>query len=296
MRRRLYGHLPSLNGLRIFEAAGRHLSFTRAAAELCVTQGAVSYQIRQLEAQLGLRLFDRRIREVLLTDEGERLLRVVQRALKDISGEIRALSPSREDGILTIAVSTYVATRWLSPRLNRFFAQRPEITLRLQHSVNAPDFDMETVDLAIRWGNGDWPELESVLLLPMPMKLVCSPRLATGPDPLTLHDLRNQIFLHDEPEVDLWPIWLLQAGLAQLAPGRGPTISDPNVRIQAAIDSQGVVLADDLVAGDLAAGRLVAPFDIQLQGYGFYLLHSTAAGTRPKVRAFLDWIIAEAAA
>lgn len=291
----MFASLPSLNSLRVFEAAARHQSFTVAADELSVTQGAVSYQIRRLEGGLGIDLFRRKTRQVALTVEGERLFRAVHRLLRDLDDEVRSISPRSDRMVLTVAVSTYVAARWLSPRLGRFFSAHPEITLRLQHAVNDPTFAVEDVDMAIRWGDGNWPGVASELLLASPMMPVCAPGLidggatARGPEDLIGHTL-----LHDQPGIDLWGEWFAKAG-GEAPPARaGLTITDPNVRVQAAMDGQGVVLADCLIENEIAAERLVAPFDVVLDGYGFHMLYESGAARRPAFRRFRDWLLSEA--
>lgn len=287
----MFDILPPLNSLRAFEAAGRHLSFTRAAVELGVTQGAVSYQIRQLESRLGVKLFERRIRQVALTAQGERLLTVTHRAFLDLSGEIGALIAPRDDKILTVAVSTYVTTRWLSRHLNELLHHQPEMKLNLQHSVNAPDFKIDNVDFVIWWGKVPWPGFQARLLLQMPMIPVCSPKLLEGADPIHKpSDLSRHVLLRDQKNVDLWPEWLKKVGVPEDAVGPGQTISDPNVRIQAAIDGQGVVLADDLVSDERASGKLVAPFDIALDGYGYYLMWPRDKPERSVSLAFAEWL------
>lgn len=287
----LYDNLPPLNSLRAFEAAGRHLSFTKAAVELGVTQGAVSYQIRQLEGRLGIKLFERRIRQVALTVQGERLLAVTRRAFLDLSGEIGTLIAPRDDGTLTVAVSTYVTTRWLSRHLNAFLRKHPETNLNLQHSVNAPDFEVGNVDFIIWWGKAPWPGFQARVLLQMPMVPVCSPELLEGANPIREpSDLGQHVLLRDQKNVDLWPEWLKKAGVPEDAVGPGQTISDPNVRIQAAIDGQGVVLADDLVSDERVFGKLVAPFDIALDGYGYYLMWPRDKPERTVSLAFAEWL------
>lgn len=289
----MYDNLPPLHSLRAFEAAARHLSFTKAARELHVTQGAVSYQIRQLEERLDRLLFVRRIRAVTLTAEGSRLFEVCQRTFQDLAQEIAALSPERDDGILIVAVSTYVTTRWLSRRLSPFFEAHPGTTLRLQHSINAPDFSIEDVDIAIRWGQAGKLGPRSRTLVPTPMLPLCAPALMSGERAIkSPSDLQWHHLLRDEPGEDLWPDWLALAGVPGLKTRAGQTISDPNVRVQAAIDGQGVVLADALVADDIAEGRLIAPFNTAIEGYGYHLLWSARSIARPGVRAFRDWLSA----
>jgi len=291
----MLGNLPSLNGLRAFAAAARHLSFTRAAEELHVTRGAVSYQVRRLEEQLGIRLFQRKTRQILLTNEGQQLFVTVQRAFGSISEEVAAISPHRSSHVLTVALSTYVATRWLSRRLNGFLERYSEIALRLQHSVNSADFTMEDVDLAIRWGRGEWANTRSQLLFPSYLMPVCSRRLVQGPKPLVNPgDLRDHTLIHAEEGYDLWAEWLTKAGVDHLEANDTSRIVDPNVRIQAAIDSQGVALGDDLVADEIAAGRLVAPFEAKLDAYGYYVVQGSRASESDQVAAFRDWLLAEA--
>jgi LysR family glycine cleavage system transcriptional activator len=290
----MFRQLPPLKALRAFEAAARHGSFTEAAKELSLTQGAISYQVRQLESKLEIDLFQRSARLVTLTGSGQSLYRTVHRLFRELEDEINSISPGREPLILTISVSTYFVTRWLSARLGNFLNNHPDITLRLQHSVNDPDFTLEDVDLAIRWGRGGWENSEAEMLIPSPMIAVCSPQLMKGENALgNLDDVSRQTLLHDQEGSDCWQEWLLKAGLDNIGSGRGPVIVDPNVRVQSAIDGHGLVLADNLIRDDLAAGRLVAPFEISLDGFGFHLLYSRDAGRRHAFRLFRQWLLDE---
>lgn len=288
----MFKQLPPLKALRAFEAAARHASFTSAARELSLTQGAISYQIRHLESKLDIALFQRRARQVILTPEGQSLYRTTHRLFRELEDEIHKIAPGKDQLILTVSVSTYFVTRWLSQRLGNFLTNHPEVTIRLQHSVNDPDFTVEDVDLAIRWGNGSWPGSESELLIPSPMMAVCAPDLM--PEKARLVDLRQQTFLHDQDSTDSWREWLRQAGLTDMEAGSGPVIDDPNVRVQSAIDGQGLVLANILLNDDIAAGRLVEPFDIRLEGYGFHLLYEPAAKRRNAFQLFRQWLLLEA--
>jgi len=291
----MFKQLPPLKALRAFEAAARHGSFTEAAKELSLTQGAISYQVRQLESKLGISLFQRSARLVTLTDAGQSLYRTVHRLFRELEDEILSISPGRQPLILTISVSTYFVTRWLSARLGNFLNNHPEVTLRLQHSVNDPDFTVEDVDLAIRWGDGNWPGSEAELLIPSPMIALCSPQLITVENPLTrLEELRTQTFLHDQEGTDKWRDWLQQAGLKDLGSGHGPMIVDPNVRVQSAIDGHGLVLADILLNEDIAMNRLIKLFDIELQGFGFHLFYTPAAKRRNAFQLFRQWLMNEA--
>jgi DNA-binding transcriptional LysR family regulator len=264
--------------------------------ELSLTQGAISYQVRHLEAELGIALFLRSARQVSLTAEGQSLYRTTHRLFRELEDEIHHIAPGQDELILTVSVSTYFVTRWLSKRLGNFLNQHPEITLRLQHSVNDPDFTVEDVDLAIRWGKGDWPGSESELLISSPMFAVCSPELIKGDSPAArLEELRGQTFLHDQESNDGWREWLRQAGLDDLNAGAGPVIIDPNVRVQSAIDGHGLVLANILLNEDITAGRLAKPFGIELEGYGFHLLYTPAVKRLRAFQLFRKWLLRECA-
>ncbi|MEB8430623.1 LysR substrate-binding domain-containing protein [Cocleimonas sp. KMM 6892] len=288
-------NIGSLNSLRVFEVAGRKMSFTKAAEELHLSQGAVSYQIRELESRLGLKLFKREIRKVSLTDAGERLYKVTRRALIDIDSEIEALTSNKNSATLTVAASTYVTTRWLSKRLTSFINAHPDTALQLQHSVNTPDFKVGMYDLAIRWGKSPWPGAVSRELLPMPMLPVCSPDLLQGDKSITRNpkNLRFCTLLRDQENVDLWPEWLDKAGVPQASISASRVIADPVVRTQAALDGQGVMLADGLVDAELASGELVAPFDISLEGYGYHILWDQNEELNEITVNFLDWIMTQ---
>lgn len=291
----MFNRLPSLKALRTFEAAARNGSFTQAAKELSLTQGAVSYQVRRLESELNLALFHRSTRRVTLTLEGQSLYRTTNRLFRELEEEIHNISPSTDQLMLTISVSTYFVTRWLSKRLGNFLTRHPNITIRLQHSVNDPGFDLEEVDMAIRWGNGNWPGSKAELLIPSPMIALCAPRLVDSEIPIKqLGDLRYQVFLHDQDNNDGWREWLSKAGLSDLGPGPGPVIVDPNVRVQSAIDGQGLVLANRLLYEDIDKGRLVEPFDIRLEGYGFYLVQAEKSARLHAFQLFHQWLRDEA--
>lgn len=288
----MFNQLPPLKALRAFEAAARHGSFTAAAGELSLTQGAISYQVRHLESKLGIALFQRSARQVTLTPQGQSLYRATHRLFRELEDEVHKIAPGKDQLILTVSVSTYFVTRWLSKRLGHFLNKHPEVTIRLQHSVNDPDFTVEDVDLAIRWGNGGWQQGESELLIPSPMMAVCAPDLMPGKAGLEV--LRHQTFLHDQDSTDGWREWLRQAGLDDMEAGRGPVIDDPNVRVQSAIDGQGLVLANNLLNDDIAAGRLIEPFAIRLEGYGFHLLYESTAKRRNAFQLFRQWLLQEA--
>jgi LysR family glycine cleavage system transcriptional activator len=314
----MFQHLPSLKALHIFEAAARHGSFVEAAQELKVSPGAVSYQIKQLEASLATPLFVRKTRQVVLTPGGEALFRTVHRQLQELDSTIAQFAPDRSAQTLTVSVSTYFVTRWLSPRMGRFLTAHPDIVIRLQHSVNDPDFRVEDTDVAIKWGDGhkvdgcrvDGPGSDvtgsdatgsdghgtgsfSELLLALPMIAVCSPALLQGPAVLqSVEDLRQHTLLRDQGEVDRWCEWLVLAGTTDISVN-GPVIVDPNVRVQSAVDGHGIVLANPLVQPLIDDGRLCEPFATRLNGYGYYLVYSERVSNKPAFREFRSWLQSE---
>ena len=279
----MFQHLPSIKALQAFEAAARLGSFNAAATELSVTPGAVSYQIKQLESSLESPLFYRRTRQVELTDAGTRLYRTVHRLFQELKSEIERITPERKEAQLTVSVTTYFVTRWLSPRLGKFLTAHPDITIRLQHSVNDPDFTVEDADVAIRWGDGEWNDSRLVgsnseLLFNLPMMAVCSPKLMTGNKAIKKpDDIGQHVLLKDQPGIDCWPEWLQLAGVEANETNTRADIVDPNVRIQSAIDGHGLVLANPLLDSDIQSGSLSEPFDIRLHGYGYYLLSTPQA-------------------
>ncbi|MFT5505338.1 MAG: LysR family glycine cleavage system transcriptional activator, partial [Gammaproteobacteria bacterium] len=227
----MFEKLPPLKSLRAFEAAARLGSFTSAAKELSITQGAISYQVRRLETSLDVVLFQRLVRQVTLTAAGQSLYCTTHRLFRELEDEIHSIAPRQQPLLLTVSVSTFFVTRWLSQRLGHFLNEQPLLTLRLQHSVNDPDFTIDAVDLAIRWGKGYWSGVESELLIPSPMMALCAPQLAQGENVIKKpDDLRQQLFLHDQAGNDGWNEWLTLVGLEDLGEGPGPIIVDPNVR------------------------------------------------------------------
>ena len=275
-------------------------SFNAAAIELSVTPGAISYQIKQLESSLESPLFYRHTRQVELTDAGMRLHETVHRLFQELKSEIERISPNRKETQLTVSVTTYFVTRWLSPRLGKFLTAHPEITIRLQHSVNDPDFTVEDADVAIRWGDGEWNDSRLVgshseLLFNLPMIAVCSPKLQTGKKALKKpDDISQHILLKDQPGIDCWPEWLQLAGVEANIINTSADIVDPNVRIQSAIDGHGLVLANPLLNADIESGSLSEPFNIRLHGYGYYLLSTPQAAKNNAFRLFRRWLLDEA--
>lgn len=284
--------LPSLSALRAFEAAGRLGSFTRAAAELFVTQAAISHQVRALEEQLGYPLFQRTTRKLVLTPAGERLLAAASLAFDGLARAVDDLG--RSEKLLTVTTTSSFGARWLAPRLGRFAGAHPDIDLMVRHTTAVLDLARDGVDVALRWGRGNWPRVEAALLAPAHLTPVTSPeaaaRLGTPPD------IARATLLHDEGPQE-WREWLLVAGLDPRLAERGPTFDDTNALLQAAMSGQGLVLATRaMVAADLAAGRLVMPFAVSLeQGSGYWFVTLPGAGKQPKVAAFRNFVEEELA-
>ncbi|MDP6565176.1 MAG: transcriptional regulator GcvA [Alphaproteobacteria bacterium] len=290
--------LPPLNALRAFEAAGRLLSFTRAGAELHVTQAAISHQIKALEEWLGLPLFRRRGRAIVLTENGQSYLPAVRDGLDLLADATERLARRRESGVVTVSTLASFAAAWLVPRLGRFRAQHPDVDVRVTASDDIVDFARDEVDLAVRYGNGDWPDLEVWPLMTEDLFPVCSPALLRGPHPLRMPaDLRHHTLLHDDMR-ETWRMWLLAAGVEGVDAERGPGFNLSTLVIDAAVDGQGVALARSaLAAGHLASGRLVQPFAFELPAeYAYYVVHPSRAVEHPKVRVFRDWLLRMAAA
>jgi len=289
--------LPPLNALRAFEAAARHLSFTRAAGELNVTQAAISHQVKALEDWLGLSLFRRLNRALRLTEEGQAYLPPVRDALDKLDEATRRLRGGEASRTLTVSTLDSFAAGWLVPRLRRFRTEFPEIDVRVTAAAHLVDFSREDVDMAIRYGPGRWPGVDAVRLLHEDIFPVCSPALLEGPHPLRRPaDLAHHTLLHDDMPVN-WRGWLTAAGLEGVDAERGPFYGQSHLVIQAAVNGEGVALGrSPLVAGALADGRLVKPFEISLPAeYAYYVVYPTAAAEQPKIQAFRDWLLQEAA-
>lgn len=290
--------LPSPIALRAFEAAARHLSFTRAARELNVTQAAISHQVKALESDLGTPLFRRMTRRLALTAEGATLYSVVGDAFERIAATAGSLRASDSSGPLTVSLGPYFAAAWLAPRIGRFWRRHPGIELHLHHTIVPVDFRSSAADLAVEWGDGDWPGLTSDLLLHVRATPVCSPSLLVGPHPLRRpEDLKHQILLHESGQLG-WPMWLDAAGITLDNERSGPVIDDHNVLLHAAMDGHGVALAEvSFIDDDVATGRLARPFDLVVDmEAAYYILTPPGALDRPKVCAFRDWMLEEAGA
>ena len=289
--------LPSLNGLRAFEAAARHLSFTNAAAELNVTQTAISHQIRRLEEELGIRLFVRQNRALALTPEAKDYLPGVRAAFNDLRLATDRVLRRDSDHVLTISTLASLAAKWLLPRLSAFQEAHPGIDVRITTSSALVDFRTGDVDAAIRYGRGHWAGLRADWLTADELFPVCSPALLTGDKPLrSPQDLAHKTLLHSSGGYDDdWRLWLTAAGLpANISRLPGLTFDLILVTVQAALDGIGVAMGrTSYVEADIAKGRLVVPFKITLPANaGFYLVCPEASADTPKLAAFRQWLVA----
>lgn len=290
--------LPPLNAIRAFEAAARHLSFNRAAEELHVTPSAISHQVRTLEEFLGVSLFRRHSRSVSLTADGESLLPPVHGALESIAAATARLTARRRTGPLTMSVAPAFASGWLVPRLPGFQVEHPDVEVRLISSVNLVDFGASDVDLAVRYGNGQWPGLVSHRLLAEELLPVCSPALLKGDHALRVPaDLAHTTLLHVLPRLGEWRQWLRAAGVEGVDPERGPKFESSALALEAAVAGLGVVMADrSLAARELDAGRLVTPFESIAMPHGdhaYWLVYPQSSRDDPRIGAFRDWMLGE---
>ena len=295
--------LPSLNALRAFETVARHLSLTKAARELHVTPAAVSHQIKALEADLGVTLLRRVRGEFVLTETAQVALPALSAGFEQIAEASRRLRADQARHFLTISVGPTFTANWLVRRLGAFKAAFPEIDVRLETTDRMTDFVRDGVDLGIRFGGGRYPGLQAIRLFDEEIFPVCSPDLLDRGPPLDRPaDLAGHSLLHVKwtlgpPTGDPldWQNWLRAAGAEQVDAERGTHFSHSNVALQAAIDGQGVALGSESLAGDdLAAGRLVRPFDVALPlNFAYYLVYPEDTAERPKIASFRRWILAE---
>jgi len=288
--------LRSLGAVRVFEMVASLLSFTEAARRLAMSQGAVSYRIKQLELELGLSLFERNGSSIRLTEAGEEFRRTARRALDELDDAARSLR-RRAAREVVIGMSTYFGARWLSSRLIRFLTQHPEIALRLQPTIGDSGLTSSDVDLAVVWGSHDRFQSKHQCLLESTVTPMVGPILAGKLAATGLRDgLKAIPLIHDNETHEAWGRWLSSAGISDRGARPGPIIPDANMRVQAIIDEQGIALFDELVSDELSRGRLVAPSDVMLEGFGYYLIiaDSPLRAERPELKAVKDWLFKEA--
>ena len=295
--------IAPLNALRAFEAAARHLSFTKAAEELHVTPAAISHQIKALEEHCGAPLFRRLTRSLLLTDQGQAALPVLREGFDMLAAASLQLSRARDDNVLTVSAAPSIAGKWLVSRLERFRQRHPDIDVRLDATNRVTDFDRDGVDLVIRYGGGNYPGLHVESLLSTSVFPVCSPELLENgpplnvPDDLVHHTLLHVDWTSQNATWPSWRMWLLAAGVKGVDVERGPRFNDAGLVMQTAIAGQGVALATDVLAiDDLAAGRVVRLFEICVPvDFGYHIVIPRERAKIPKVAAFTAWLQEEAA-
>ena len=294
--------IPPLNALRVFEAAARHLSFTKAAEELHVTPGAVSQQIKALEDYLQTPVFRREKRALLLTDEAQASLPVLREAFDKLSEAGKILEARADSGRLTVSVAPSFASKWLVPRLDKFQTENPDIDIWVSADMELVDFAVDDIDLAIRYGAGRYPGLVSDHLMAEQIIPVCSPQLLDGEHPINQPaDLFHHTLLHDscadkDESCPTWPMWLKAAGLCHRQGDRGLKFNQSSLVIEAAVAGKGVALAKSTLAqADLDAGRLAIPFEMTTPtNFAYYVVRPPSKATSPTVKAFVEWLKQEA--
>ena len=309
--------LPPLNALKVFESAARHLSLKQAAQELNVTPAAVSHQVKLLEEHLGIQLFRRLNRGLELTPAARAALPQLSAGFDTLAQAVAVMRPQPDTGQLTISAAPSFATRWLVPRLHRFFSAHPEVDVRVSARLRRvkqgeKDRDVERAtlenwlqesDVAILYGHGGYDGYRADKLFAPTIAPICSPRLINGDQPLsTPQDLVHHTLVHDDTGilydgVGFWEEWLKAAGVSGIDVDRGPHFSHAVLAIEAAADSLGVVVTIPLLAAnELAVGRLVMPFKLQVPAKSaYYAVSNDAAGARPAVAAFREWLLEEVA-
>lgn len=295
--------LPPLNSLRAFEAAGRHLSFMKAAHELNVTPAAVGHQIKKLEQHLGMQLFRRLNRGLILTDAGRACLPGLTEGFGTLTSAIETITARDSQAVLTITVAPSFAAKWLIPRLDRFRAVRQDIAVRIDTDLREIDLASAGIDLGIRFGSGQYPGLRVDRLMSEEIIPVCSPALLHGRSALrAFKDLKKFTLLHIEGETkDIgwanWPAWFRAMHCNEVDGETGPRFTQSIMAVQAAIEGQGVALApSSIVAMDIAEGRLMRLFT-DVKGipteFAYYIVSPKSVSGNPEVAAFREWMIQE---
>jgi LysR family glycine cleavage system transcriptional activator len=292
-----------LNALRAFEAAGRLSSISRAAEELRVSHSTISHHVKGLEQALGVALFERRDRAVILTETGAALLPVLSESFDAMSTALHTIRPPENSTELRVTVTPSFANRWLVPNLRQFRAQHGDVDVQINSSLSLMDFRRDDFDIGIRSGDGNWSDVNAELLMHITMTPLCSPALIDevgairGPQ-----CLRDFTLLHADvsPECGIeseWGAWLEAAGADDIELDRGLSLHDPGLALQAAVDGLGVAMGYvQLAQRELADGRLVAPLDIRIEHpWSYYAV--TAKNRRPSraADAFLAWLATESA-
>ncbi len=287
----------TINQLRVFEAVARNGSFKRAAQELFVTQAALSHHVRGLEEDLGIQLFLRLHRRIQLTEAGTLLLAEIGHALQSLDWAVESRKRPLQEESLRVSVAPYFSARWLTPRLGRFWSRHPKIELLLHHAYQPADFVHDAASAGISWGHGQWPEVESTLVLTGLLTPVCTPscmkRLPSDPEP---RDLASQPLFYEFDEAH-WRMWFQGQGVKLTGPLNAKRIDDSHALRRAVLDDHGFALFfQGLIQEDVATGQLVQPFPACVDpGCAYYLTRPKGTPMGSKLRAFVTWVLAEAA-
>lgn len=290
--------LPPLVSLRVFESVARHLSFTRAADDIHVTQAAVSHQIKNLEEWLATPLFLRLNRTIKLTREGEAYAAALTAAFEMIADATDAIVKNRNAEAINIATFDSIAANWLAPRIKKFQARFPTMAIRIMTHNAYSDFADGDVDVEIRYGPGDWPNFHVVKVADEEIFPVCSPKLiGRRKRPLKVSDLIEYSLIHDEMVME-WADWIAAAGGSPAGAEKGLHYNHSHIVTQAAVAGEGMALGRSLlVADDLEAGRLVAPFAFKMPSkYAYYLVRPKELAESAWAKSFEEWLLGEAAA
>jgi LysR family transcriptional regulator, glycine cleavage system transcriptional activator len=287
------GHMPPMQALRAFEAAARMQSLTKAAESLSLTHGAISHQIKALEASLGVQLTERAGRGIRVTEDGQRLATRLRAALAEIADAVREAAERGNPRQLRVSVMPSFAARWLLPRLGSFLASHHDIDLDVRSSTALVDFRRDDTDVAIRHGFGSWPDVRAEFLLADSFFPVCSPRLPKLP--ARPRELARHTLLRADDEQ--WKPWFDAVGLDWPEPTRGPIFNDSALMLQAAAEGQGIALArSSLLGNDVRNGLLVRLFDIDVPApRKYFLVYPPRLASSPKLALFRAWLLAEIA-
>ncbi len=292
--------LPPIAALRALEATSRHLSFTKAADELFITQSAVSHQIRHIENLWDFKLFERQGRRLIITKEGQLIVPVVRDFLDNMHRTLDEITNTESRSSIRVSLVQSLAVKWLVPRLGKFYESYPDISIWISTSDTLVNFSTDEVDIAIRLGHGNWPDLHVDPLLQEYVFPVCSPSfLKRFPAPDHPTDLMRfpLLYRHSFDICPRWRDWFKDAGIIIKSLPRGSRFPDTSMSIQAAIDHQGIALARSAhVEKDLESGRLVKLFDVYSESpVSYFLVCPQKVVTQPRIAAFRQWLIKEAA-
>ena len=291
-----YRKIPPLRALRAFVASAKHLSFTRAAEDLYVTQAAVSLQVKQLEEFLEIPLFIRGSRSLTMTEQGKVYLQDVTLALKELAAATERVTRRNRNVELVVSTLTSFAERWLIPKLPNFQQAHSDMDIRIAASEWVVDFDRDGVDLAIRYGRGEWPDTNATLLMREDIFPVCSPDLCEKSSlPCLGENLAKFTLLHDDYAREDWMLWLKAAGVEDVDSQRGLSFSHSSMMLEAAAQGMGLALGHTpLIQEDLESGRLVKPFKTSLQGEMAYYIVTPMGADNDLADVFRDWLLEEA--